>query len=110
MIGQSHRLHLTLLLSTPLGRWSVVLAAVSLVSLRLFFALVDAGQVGGEGFFDNWLLTGPLLIVLFAAVAGLIAAILAIARSGERGLLLVLPILWGLVVASFALGEFTNPH
>ena len=110
MIGQSHRLHLTLLPSTP---------PRSLVGRprrgqpRLPPSLLRAGRrrPGRRRGVLRQLrcLTGPLLIVLFAAVAGLIAAILAIARSGERGLLLVLPILWGLVVASFALGEFDEP-
>jgi hypothetical protein len=88
----------------------MVLAVVSLVSLGVFVALVNAGQRGGQSFFDNWLLTGPILVVLVAAVAGLVTAIVAVIRNRERGLVLALPVLWGLVVASFALGEFINPH
>jgi hypothetical protein len=109
MIEHPHRWHLSFLPSSTLGRWSVVLAIVSLVALRFFHAMVDAGQ-GGDGWFDNWLLTGPILLVLVTAVAGLVAAIVAIVRSRDGGLTLAMPVIWGLVVTSFTLGEFTNPH
>jgi hypothetical protein len=110
MIEHPHRWHLSILPSSTLGRWAVVLAIVSLVALRVFYAMVDAGQVGGAGFFDNWLLTGPILVVGVSAVAGLVAAIVAIVRSRDGGLTLLIPIAWGLIVTSFTLGEFTNPH
>ena len=108
MIGQPHHPHLTGLPSTSAGRWSVVLAVVSVAALAVFFLMAGAGQTGGETFTDNWLLTGPILVVLVAGVGGLVAAIAAILRSGERGVLLALPILWGLVVTSFTLGEFLD--
>lgn len=110
MIEQPHQPHVTILPSTPAGRWSVVLAVVSLAALAVFFLMVGAGQTGGDSFTDNWLLTGPILVVLVAGVGGLIGAIVAILRSGERAVLLALPILWGLVVTSFTLGEFLEPH
>ena len=110
MIGQPHRPHLAVLPTTATGRWSVGLAVVSLAALVVFFVLVGSGQTGGASFSDNWLLTGPILVVLVASVGGLVAAIMAILRGGERGVLLALPILWGLVAASFTLGEILVPH
>jgi hypothetical protein len=65
MIEQPHHPHLTVLPATVAGRWSVVLAVVSLV---------------------------------------------AIVRSGERGILLALLVLWGPVVTFQALGELLWPH
>jgi hypothetical protein len=110
MIRQPHHPHVTALPSTSAGRWSVVLAVVSVAALAVFFLMAGAGQTGGDSFTDNWLLTGPILVVLVAGVGGLLAAIVAILRSGERGVLLALPILWGLAVSSFTLGEFLVPH
>lgn len=110
MIGQPQHPHVTLLPSTPAGRWSVVLALVSLAGLAVFYVMVGAGQEGGETFTDNWLLTGPLLVTLVAGVGGLVSAIVAFIRGQERAMALLLPVLWGLVVAGFTLGEFTNPH
>ena len=110
MIDQPHHPHSTVLPATSAGRWSVLLAVVSLGALAVFFLMVGAGQRGGETFFDNWFLTGPMLVVLVAGVSGLVGAIVAVLRSGERGLLLALPILWGLVVSLQALGELLMPH
>ena len=44
------------------------------------------------------------------AIAAAIAAFIAIVRRGERGLLLVLPALLGVVVMVFVLGEVLVPH
>lgn len=46
----------------------------------------------------------------FLAIAAAIAAFVAIVRHGERGLLLVLPTLLGLVTLAFILGEVLVPH
>jgi hypothetical protein len=110
MIQQPTHPHLTLLPATTTGRWSVALALISVAALAVFYLMAGAGQTGGDSFADNWLLTGPILVVLVAGVGGLLAAIVAILRSGERGVLLALPILWGLVVTSFTLGELLVPH
>lgn len=109
MVEHPHRWHLSILPSSTVGRWSVILAIVSLVALRFFYAMVDAGE-GGDGWFDNWLLTGPILIVGASAVAGLVAAIVAVIGKRDGGLTLAIPIVWGLIVTGFTLGEFTNPH
>ena len=44
------------------------------------------------------------------AIAAGIAAFVAIVRRGERGLLLVLPALLGVIVVIFILGEVLVPH
>ncbi len=110
MIEQPHHPHLTVLPATVAGRWSVVLAVVSLVALATFFLMAAVGQTGGGSFTDNWLLTGPILAALVAGIGGLLASLAAIVRSGERGILLALPVLWGLVVTFQALGELLWPH
>lgn len=92
------------------GRLSVGLSVVSLVSLAVFFLMVGLGQRGGAGFFDNWLLTGPILVVAIAGTGGLIAGTSAILRLGERNLPVVLGIPWGLVVTLFWAAEVVAPH
>jgi hypothetical protein len=96
--------------SSGSGRSSVGLAVASLLALGLFFAMVSSGQGGGDSLLDNWLLTGPIVFVAVGGIAGLMAGLLALLRSHERGLLVVLPILWGLVVTLFIVGELANPH
>ena len=110
MSEHPHRSPLVLLLpsSTP-GRWSIGLVVTSLAALGVFFLVVGTGQRGGETLFDNWLLTGPMLVVAIAGIAGLKAAVIALARR-DVYLLVVAPILWGLLVATFILGEVVSPH
>ena len=110
MMSQPHPVHHSLLPSSRDGRWSVGLAVVSLVSLGWFFLMVASGQRGGDSFSDNWLLTGPMVVVVAAGIAGLIVALVAVLRSHERNLLLALPALWGLVVTFFTIGELAFPH
>ena len=110
MVDQSRPVHLSFRPSSRGGWWSVGLAVVSLLALAVFVVMAASGERGGDGFLDNWLLTGPTAVVLAAALAGLIAALLAVLRSHERGLLLALPIAWGLLVAVFTFGELAFPH
>ncbi|HSG86699.1 MAG TPA: hypothetical protein VLA23_10210 [Candidatus Limnocylindrales bacterium] len=107
MIDQApHHPRVTALPSTIAGRWSILLAIVSMAALAVFFLVgrPDADPVIGA------LMLGSILTTAAAGVASLVAGVVALLRSGERGLLLALPILWGLVVTSFALGELLMPH
>jgi len=106
MIRQPQRVQLSILSSTSAGRWSVLLAIVSLIALAFFFLIShpDADAVTGA------LMLGSILTTAIAGIGGLIVALVAILRRNERGLLLGLPILWGLVVAFFTFGELAFPH
>ncbi len=106
MTSQPHGFHLSILPSTRTGRWTVLLSVLSLIALSIFFRIArpDADAVIGA------LMLGSILATAIAGIGGLIVGLVAILRSHERGLLLVLPILWGLVVASFTLGELAFPH
>lgn len=110
MIDEARPAHLSFRPSSRGGWWAVGFAAVSLLGLAVFFVMVASGQRGGDSFLDNWLLTGPMVVVLAAAIAGLIAALLAVVRSHERGLAVAIPALWGLFVTFFAVGELAVPH
>ena len=104
-----HRWHVSILPTAIAGRWAIALALVSLAALWFHTIMVDMGE-RGDGWGSNWLLSGPILLTLFAAVAGLIAAIVSVVRGRELSVLLVLPIVWGLIVTSFTLGELVYPH
>jgi hypothetical protein len=58
---------------------------------------------------NPWLSIFGLSGFVLAIGAG-IAAFVAIVRRGERGLLLVLPTLLGIIAAIFILGEVLVPH
>ncbi len=101
---------LSLLPATPPGRWSLWLVLVFWVFIGLSFALVAAGQEGGDTLFSNLWLTVPMLIAGTAGVAAGAAAGVAIFRRGERSVAVFLTLLWGLVVTLFVLGELPDPH
>ncbi len=110
MIHQQHRFPLSLVPFSSVGRGSLGLAVVSLVSLMVFYLMCATGQRGGEGFFDNWFLAGPILVVAVTGIAGLVSGCFAVLRRHERGLLVAIPIAWGLLVALFAFGELSPNH
>jgi hypothetical protein len=96
--------------TTGPGRWAIRLFVLSIAALAVFFLMAATGQTGGDRFSDNWLLSGPMFLAAGSAVAGLIAAAVAAVGGRDRGLLLLAPVLWGLLVLVFAIGEFANPH
>jgi hypothetical protein len=95
---------------TRLGFWAVRLLIAFAAGLVVGMSLAAAGQISrGEGAFDSLWLTVPLMGAgLTAVVAGVLAggtAAVAIVRRGERSVLVFLPLIVGLVVAFFAVGE-----
>jgi hypothetical protein len=110
VIEQPQRFHLSVVPTSRSGLWALGLAIISLLALVVFYLFVAAGQTGGETFTDNLLLSGSILTVAAAGIGGLAAALFAIVRRRELALLLAIPILWGLLVLMFALGELLDPH
>ncbi len=74
-------LHLHLLPTTRLGRWSVALLGLCVVSFAVVFLLVAAGQKGGETIFDNWLLTGPIVVAGISATAAALVGLISVVRD-----------------------------
>jgi membrane associated rhomboid family serine protease len=92
------RVRIHLLPQTRLGLWAVrFLVAFAALFLTLC-ALVVAGQRG------VWLVSLVIPLGLSGALAGGTAAV-AVARRGERSVLVFLPLFVGLVVVFFAVGE-----
>lgn len=96
---------------TKLGKWSVVLAAVFVTLMLLFFAMIHLfGQRGGETFFSNLLLTIPVLIAFGSATASCIVGIISFITSKERALLVFVSVIAGLIVTIYGVMELAFPH
>jgi len=104
-----------LLPRTRLGFWAVRLLVAFAAGLVVGMSLAAAGQISrGEGAFDSLWLTVPLMGAgLTAVVAGVLAAataVVAIVRRGERSVLVFLPLIVGVLIAIFLLGELIGPE
>ena len=96
--------------TTDLGRWSIGLFALFVMGLSAFFLAVAVGQRGGEGFFDNMWLTGPMLVAYAGAVGATGAGLTAIVGHGERAVPVVLAVVVGALVTLFGILEVAVPH
>ena len=87
---------------TRLGFWAVrLLIAFGALFLTLC-ALVAAGQRG------VWLVSLVIPLGLSGALAAA-TAVVAIVRRGERSVLVFLPLVVGILIAIFVLGELIGP-
>ena len=92
------------------GFWAVRLLAAFAGFFILLTSLAAAGQISrGEGAFDSLWLTVPLTGAgLTAVVAGVLAgatAAFAFVRRGERSVLVFLPLIVGVLIVFFLVGE-----
>jgi hypothetical protein len=92
------------------GRISGVLSLCALGGFGLFAALVAAGQRGGETFFSNLWLSVPGLGGAACAIAGGVAAVLAMTREHDRGWRTISSTVLGAVVALWVTLEIVFPH
>ena len=102
---------ITLLPTTKLGIWSIVLAAGVFVfySLRRMIMIIGH-QRGGETFFSNPLLAIVMILAALSGMAALVIGIFTILKNKERSVTVFLAMLFGLFVTVFWLGEFISPH
>ena len=96
---------------TTLGRWSVglVVAFFLLLATGMFVVSV-LGQTGGETFFDNPVISIPMLGAGACAIAAFFTGVSAIVRNKERSVFVFVSSLIGLLVLFFVLGEVFSPH
>ena len=87
-----------LLPETRLGFWAVRFLVAFAVFFLTLCALVAAGQRG------VWLVSLVVPLFLLGLLAGATAAF-SVVRRGERSLLVFLPLIVGLVVVFFVVGE-----
>jgi hypothetical protein len=95
---------------TRAGKLSAWLIVGFILLLALFFVLVAAGQRGGEGFFDNLLLTVPMLIAGTCAIVSLVVGIVGVVKSRERSVIVYVAMLIGLLVLFWVIAELAFPH
>jgi len=96
--------------TTRLGKVCCQLGAASVASFVAFFALVAAGQRGGDTFFSNpWLASAILAAAASATVAGAIG-LTAVFKESERAFTVFAIIVLGAAVFMFAIAEISFPH
>ena len=91
--------HFFALPQTRLGRWALALDLGFFALMIVFFALVAAGQRGGDTFFSNFWLAGSILPAGAAAIAAGVAALVGIVGHRERSILSFA----GVLIAAFVL-------
>lgn len=90
---------------TSLGKWSMWLLAAFALLMCLFLAVLPSvGKVKGH-YVSLWL---PLISSAVSAVAAGIAALMAILRRAERSIFMLLPLLAGVLVLLWTIGEMTE--
>ena len=96
---------------TLLGKWSIYL-------ITLFFLLLATGmfvisafeQRGGGTFFDNPVISIPMLGAGASAIAVFLTGAISIWKYKERSIFVFVATLIGLFVLIFVLGEILLPH
>lgn len=92
------------------GRWALGCVGAALLCFAVANVGIAFGQRGGDTFFDNPFLSFTMLAAAACALAGGGLAAFALATRRDRSGLLLLPLLLGLVVAFFVVGEVVWPH
>jgi len=96
---------------TFLGKWSVgLIVAFFLLLATGMFVVSVLGQTGGETFFDNPVISIPMLGAGAGAIAAFFTGVSAIVRNKERSVFVFVSSLIGLLVLFFVLGEVFSPH
>jgi hypothetical protein len=92
------------------GKWSLWLITAFVALFAIFWLVVATGQRGGERFFDNLLLTVPILLAGIAGIASLFTGLVGVIRYRERSILVYPAMAIGLFVLLFVVGEIAFPH
>ena len=101
---------MNLLPKTKLGKWSVgLIVAFFLLLATGMFVVSVLGQSGGETFFDNPVISIPMLGGGASAIMAFLTGIVAIIKDKERAILVFLASLIGLLVLWFIVGEIVVP-
>jgi len=96
-------LHLTVWPAGRIGRWSVASAGAVIAGQIGFWLATLAGEerTSTEGFFDNWWLAAPALLMVVGGVSALVSGVVAMIREHDRSIGVVLSTVLGLLVALF---------
>jgi hypothetical protein len=103
---------MNILPKTKLGKWSLWLLA-GFFLLLLFTTVIVVGlfnQEGGKTFIDNLYISIPMFSAFGSAIAAFVIGVVSVWKYKERALIIAIPIIIGLLVTLFILGEVTTPH
>ena len=103
-------MRITFLPKTPLGRWSVGLAAASVLLIVLLVVLgAFLGIAVGEGRFQ--LVANTISVaIMVSGIGAFISALVSIIKSRERSILVFLVLILGFLVFLMELLEFLLPQ
>jgi hypothetical protein len=90
---------------TRLGTWALALSGLAVagtVALSLAFA---AGLERGEGFTDNWFVTGAGFAILASAAAAAVTGLVALVRDHDRSWLVASATVLGMLVTLVTLQQ-----
>ena len=96
---------------TKLGKWSVGLIIIFflLIILGNFIVKVQ-GPRDDQTFFDNPILSIPVLFAGFAGILAFFTGIVATLKLKERSIIVFVATTFGLFILFFVLGEILVPH
>jgi len=103
----SRRPHVHWLPMTTLGWRAVGSLAAALAFFALANVIVASGQSGPD--FNLWIAL-PMGAAGLSVLLGGATAAFAIVRRGERAVVVFAPLVIGMLVTLFLIGEFTTPH
>lgn len=92
------------------GNWSLVLVVVAAWLFAAFFALVIAGQKGGDTFFSNPWLAGTMTAAAVCAIGAAGAGLFGIIRARDRSVSVFITTSLGLLVLAYTIAEVAVPH
>jgi hypothetical protein len=92
------------------GKWSIGLMVSFFIFLALFFFLINLGERGGEGFFNNLNLTIPFLLAVISACLSFFLGLVSIFKNKESSVFVFLATLIGFFVFLWILSEILFPH
>jgi cytochrome bd-type quinol oxidase subunit 2 len=95
---------------TLLGKWSLGLLILAVLLFAVLIILVVSGQRGDDAFFSNLALTIPVLLAGVFLISALVTGLIAMIKSKERSILVILAVVIGIFALIFLLGEFLFPH
>ena len=96
---------------TVLGKWSVGFVFLFFLLLATgMFVVSVLGQQGGETFFDNPVISIPMLSAGAAGILAFFTGATDIIKYKERSILVIIATVIGLLITWFVVGEILSPH
>lgn len=99
-----------LLPSSILGKKTLWLTLSFVIFFSLFWFFVKLGFRGGDTLFSQPVLTIPMFIAAFSAIAAFFTGLTSVIKEKERSFLVYISTIWGAFVIFFILGEIFSPH